>query len=356
MQDLYINYLLTQNKQATSTGLAALLDNKISHDQVTRFLNREELKSKNLWTYVKRKVSQKDLEEEGVLIFDDTISEKTHTKENDINSWHYDHGKGRCVKGINLLTCFYNNNKIKLPISYEIIKKDNYYKDSKTGKEKRKSKITKNEHVRNHLRLSSKKNINFKYVLADNWFSSKDNMKYIEEVIKKYFIMGLKSNRLIKMYNSENETWTNYLQLKNSPLKPNRSYLVKLKGYDITLNLVKKVFKNGDGSVGTLYLVSNDLELNSEALYNIYKKRWVIEEFHKKIKNHASLSKSPTKLVKTQSNHIYMSYISYCKFEVLKNMSFYKNQNQIKELLLIRANQAAMAELVKLQNSIKIAA
>ena len=38
--------------------------------------------------------------ESGVLIIDDTIEEKPHSRENDIVSWHYDHSKGVSVKGI----------------------------------------------------------------------------------------------------------------------------------------------------------------------------------------------------------------------------------------------------------------
>jgi hypothetical protein len=40
---------------------------------------------------------------EGVLIFDDTLQEKPHSKENDLICWHYDHCVNRSVKGINLL-------------------------------------------------------------------------------------------------------------------------------------------------------------------------------------------------------------------------------------------------------------
>jgi hypothetical protein len=35
----------------------------------------------------------------GVIIFDDTAQEKTWTDENEIMYWHYDHCKGRSVKG-----------------------------------------------------------------------------------------------------------------------------------------------------------------------------------------------------------------------------------------------------------------
>jgi hypothetical protein len=41
--------------------------------------------------------------EAGCLIFDDTIQEKEWTDESEIICWHYDHNKGRAVKGINVL-------------------------------------------------------------------------------------------------------------------------------------------------------------------------------------------------------------------------------------------------------------
>jgi hypothetical protein len=36
----------------------------------------------------------------GVLIFDDTLQEKPHSKENNLICWHYDHCVNRSVKGI----------------------------------------------------------------------------------------------------------------------------------------------------------------------------------------------------------------------------------------------------------------
>jgi len=37
---------------ATATGLAAMMDNEISHDQVTHFLAGKEFNSRNLWRNV----------------------------------------------------------------------------------------------------------------------------------------------------------------------------------------------------------------------------------------------------------------------------------------------------------------
>jgi hypothetical protein len=41
------------------------------------------------------------------LIVDDTIQEKGWTDENEIICWHFDHGQGRSIKGVNLLNALY---------------------------------------------------------------------------------------------------------------------------------------------------------------------------------------------------------------------------------------------------------
>jgi len=110
------------------------------------------------------------------------------------------------------------------------------------------------------------------------------------------------------------------------------------------VRLLKKVFKNENGSTGILYLISNDMPSSAERLYEVYQKRWRIEEYHKSIKQNASLTKSPTRTVKTQCNHIYASIIAYCKLELLK-IKTQLNHFAIKYKLIVRANQIAWQEL-----------
>ena len=91
--ELYSDYLLAQNHQATATGLSRMTNGRISHDQVTRFLSENHFDSKDLWGYVKSAVMQKKKSKKGVLILDDTIEEKPYTRENKAVCWHYDHAK-----------------------------------------------------------------------------------------------------------------------------------------------------------------------------------------------------------------------------------------------------------------------
>ena len=100
--DIYSDYLIAQNQYATAVGLSDLLEGRISHDKITRFLNGKEFASKELWEHIKPEIRKIEQDVGGVLILDDTIEEKTYTDESKIICWHYSHAKGRCVKGVNL--------------------------------------------------------------------------------------------------------------------------------------------------------------------------------------------------------------------------------------------------------------
>jgi hypothetical protein len=58
--DLYTDYLLSSFGQTSATGLSRLLDNSLSHDDVTDFLNQTEHTPKALWKQAKSFVRQID--------------------------------------------------------------------------------------------------------------------------------------------------------------------------------------------------------------------------------------------------------------------------------------------------------
>lgn len=351
--DIYTDYLISQNQHATATGLSLLLDGQISHDRITRFLNNNQFSAKDLWKYVKPAVHRTEQEKGGVLIIDDSIEEKPYTDENEIVCWHFSHAKGRCVKGINLLSCLVRYGDIGLPISFEVIRKDIHFCDLKTKKEKRQSSITKNQMFRTLVQQAITNQVKFDYVLADNWFAAKDNMEFIHYKLDKKFIFGMKANRLIALSEEERKKGQ-YQNLKTFNLEDGEKRRVWLKDLSFSVALVKKIFKNEDGSVGTLYLITNDLDSDADRIYEIYQKRWRIEEYHKSIKQNASLEKSPTKVVRSQRNHIFASIIAYCKLEFLR-LQTSLNHFALKYKLILKANQIAFQELKKLRESMPAA-
>jgi hypothetical protein len=196
--ELYIDYLVTSFSYTTATGLSNLLDGEISHDQITRFLSHKQFRSADLWKNVKKEVRETE-SDEGVLIFDDTVQEKPYSSENDQINWHFDHTVGRSVKGIYLLNCIYHSNDASLPVAFKLITKPIQYSDISTRKIKRKSETTKNEDLISILKTCKQNQLKWRYVLADSWFSSIGNMKFIHEKMQKYFLFALKSNRLIAL-------------------------------------------------------------------------------------------------------------------------------------------------------------
>jgi len=96
------------------------------------------------------------------MIVDDSIAEKPHTDENDIICWHYDHSKDRMLKGINFMTVLYHSAGLSLPVGFELITKTEHYVDPKDGKEKRRSKIGKNELYQKLLKQALRNQILFK--------------------------------------------------------------------------------------------------------------------------------------------------------------------------------------------------
>src|SRR5215203_4456094 len=251
--DIYSDFLIAQSQYATATSLSNLLEGSISHDRFTRFLNKNAFSSKDLWQYVKSNVRQQETDQGGVLIIDDAIEEKPYTDENIIVNWHFSHAKGRCVKGINLLSCLVRYGDWAVPVGYEVIRKDLYYCDIKTKKTIRKASVTKNEHFRNLVQQAYNNQIKFEYILADNWFGSKDNMEYIHHELGKKFIFGLKANRLVAL-SEEARKKGQYQNLNTLDLKDKEARKLWVKDLSLPVSLIKKVFKNEDGSLGTLYL------------------------------------------------------------------------------------------------------
>jgi DDE superfamily endonuclease len=358
--DLYTDYLISSNGQVSATDLAKVLDNTHSHDSFTRMLSKSDFTSKDLWLTTKPIIRQFEQRNQNLntpcLIFDDTISEKPYTDENDIVAWHFDHCQNRTIKGINLLTAFYSTSnqeeELRLPVSYEIIHKDLRYCDVKTKKEHRKSKVTKNELLQKMVLQAKENGLSFKYVLADTWFASSDNMRFIDKE-KRYFVFDIKDNRSFILFTESPKSYPTKLKTSGlswssiSSLQIEDGIAVKvwLKDLDLVVIITKQVFRNEAGELtGCRYLVSNDLSLSASELIGLYQKRWGIEEYHKSLKQNTSLCKSPTRTVKTQSNHLYCSIVAYVKLEVLK-LQIHLGHFALKSRLYIKALKAAFAEL-----------
>jgi hypothetical protein len=346
--DLYTDYLISSFGATTATRLSELVEGQVSHDQVTRMLAGTKRGSADLWQRVKPQVRKME-REEGVMIIDDSIEEKPYTDENDIVCWHYDHSKDRTVKGINFMTALYHSGGMSLPVGFTLIAKTEQYVDKKDGKTKGRSPVTKNDYARQMLQQAVDNQIPFKYVLNDVWFASAENRVFIKQTLKKDFIMPLKTNRKVAL-SLENKGQGKYVRVDTLVFENNRPKQVYLEGAPFPLLLVKQVFTNEDGSTGVLYLVTSDTTLTFDDITTIYQKRWNVERYHQSLKQNASLAKSPTQTVTTQTNHFFAALCAFVKLEVLST-STKLNHFALKTKLYVAALQSAFDQLRQLQST-----
>lgn len=317
--DLYTDYLISSTGQTSATGLSRLLGGAVSHDQVTRWLSTSYLDSDQVWALAKplirRAEQQGGADEFAVLIVDDSILEKAHTDPSALICTHWDHSQGRFVKGLNFVSLLYQAGELALPIAVELVEKTETFWDAKARKAKAKSKYTKNEYLRAMLRVAQQQ-VAYRYLLADSWYASAENLNAVL-ALGHHFLMALESSRTVAL--SEAARAAGQFQAVDTLVFPDEQPLrVFLRSVEPAVLVSRQVFTNKDGSQGVLHLVSSDTSLNQAQLTTIYQRRWKVEEYHKSLKQNASMGKSPTKTPDTQANHFFAAILAYTKLEGLK--------------------------------------
>jgi len=340
--DLYTDYLIVSHSQTSSTGLSRMTDETVSHDAITRMLSTTDLSRKDLWQAAKpliKRVGSVD----GVLILDDTIAEKPHSKENEIVAWHFDHTQGRMVKGINILSMLYENGGVRLPIGLQVIEKTETYVDKKSGKTRRRSPQSKNQQAREMLQWASTLRLLFSFVLADSWFASAENMKLIHTTLEKHFVFALKGNRRVALSAKQKEQGE-YISACDVQIESGHSVCVYLKELSFALRLARYDFTHEDGKVSTLFLITDQTSMHAPSMLNTYQRRWTVETYHKSLKQNTSLRSSPARRKTTQRTHIFASVFAFIKLESL-TIATRNNHFALKKRIYDAALRAAADEL-----------
>jgi hypothetical protein len=261
---------------------------------------------------------------------------------NNIMCWHFDHCKGRSVKGINLLNALYHSGDVSIPVAFDVVKKPYPYCDIKTSQTKRLAEFTKTELMRSMIATCVANAIKFRYVLTDSWFASKENFEFILKK-GKHFINALKDNRLVALTETDKNEGR-YVLISQLELADQQAVRGWIKGFNHEVLLIRRGFTNKDGSTGLLNLVCSDLACDGGQASVLYPKLWKVEAFHKSLKSNAGLAKSPTRTVTTQNNHIFMSIYAVFKLECLK-IKHKTNHFAMRAKLFIKANQMAYEAL-----------
>jgi DDE superfamily endonuclease len=269
--DLYSDYLLVNQGQSTATGLSALLEGAVSHDQLTRYLGKAINGSAQLWQQLKPLVRTNvgtHVDADAVLIIDDTVQAKPHMDENELICWHYDHCANRSVKGINQISCLYHRADSCLPVSYALVTKPVLVTDTKTGQLKRKSLVTKQELFRQMVTQAVVNKLVFKYILSDIWYCCKDNINHVAQ-LEQDFIFPIRDNR--KVYLSQADKALGLHQpISALSWEQNQCQLVWLPGVEVPLSVSRHLSKDGQDPQAVFYLLTNDLTADAASIKTYY--------------------------------------------------------------------------------------
>lgn len=286
--------------------------------------------------------------EQGVLIVDDVVVDKPHSSENEVIAYHHSHLHGGTVKGINVVhlqySVLYEGQMINVPVGFQIVRKTAIRYNAQTGKEERYSPVSKNEMARDLLHQAHfMHHIPFSWILADSWYGNAPNIKYVVQKLKKDLLVGMKSNRKVALSKGEARRKT-FVKLADLALQPGQVQEVWLDRVPFPLYVAKEIYVNADHSEGELLLVTNKQGMTYQQMISLYPERWRIEPSHKSLKNNASIRASPTKIPRTQSNHVFASFCALVQFEWLK-VHTKLNHFALKHKLYSAAIRQALQEL-----------
>jgi hypothetical protein len=287
----YIQFLIAAQKLYSCTEAERCAPDDIAHDAFTRFLHRQPPDTEALWKEVLPLVSLSS----GVLVLDDSTLDKPYSEKIELVTRHYSGKHHGVVEGINVETLLWRDGDAKIPLDFRISAKTN---DGKT----------KNDHFVDMLQIAYERGFQPECVLFDSWYASLSNLKAIRA--KKWrWLTQLKSNRC---FNPSGKGKVHLSEL-NIPEDGRR---VHLRGYGLikVFKVTRSVSKNGN-EVKTEYWATNDLEMDEGTRLKYAEQRWVIEEYHRTVKQGCGIEKSQVRKARAQRNHIGYAIRAFVRFE-----------------------------------------
>jgi len=306
--ELYTRFLIGNRNRYSGVELSKVSGiPDMAHDAVNRFLAGTKRTPAQLWQYARSMVRR----ETGYLVCDDTLLDKRYSRKNELAKKQYSGNEHGLINGICLVNLLWTDGEEYVPVDYRIYRKED-------------DGLTKNDHFRNMLDTAEKRGLAPEYVLTDSWYSGVGNLK---AVTRKdwHFICMLKSNRLVSVEKGS------YLPIADLPLADRQVSRVWLKEFGPVL-VCKLVATNGD----IAYLATDDLmKTDYDTLSDHFSHRWMIEEFHRGIKQTTGIERCESVRAASQRTHIFSAFVALVRLErqrLKSGISWYEQKAVISRL------------------------
>ena len=273
-----------------------------AHDAVTRLTPRLLPTTERLWQEAKAQVELS----KGLLIADDSTLDKWYSRKIELVSRHWSGKHKRVVLGINLIPLLWTDGERYIPIDYRI------YNKAQDG-------LTKNDHFRELLQIAYERGFRPECVCFDSWYASLKNLKLVSRLFGRW-LTRLEADRLV---NPDNTT--------NRPLASvdltSTGTVVHLKGYGFI-----KVFKIVVTENHIEYWATNELQMTDLSRLKFAQLSWMIETYHRGIKQFCGIERCQARSATAQRNHIELALRAFLRLEFhsfVKGISWFEAKTSL---------------------------
>jgi hypothetical protein len=241
-----------------------------------------------------------------VLIADDSTLDKLYSRKIELVTRHWSGKHKRVVAGINLVTLLWTDGERYIPIDYRI------YHKKQDG-------LTKNDHFRQMLQIAYERGLRPECVCFDSWYASLKNLKLVTHLFGRW-LTRLEPDRLVNPDHMSNRPLASVNLVATGTV-------VHLKGFGFI-----KIFKIVVTENHIEYWATNDLQLNELTRLKFGQWSWMIETYHRGIKQFCGIERCQARSATAQRNHIELALRAFLRLEFhsfVKGMSWFEAKTSI---------------------------
>ena len=256
-----------------------------AHDAYTRLLQRLPPDSVALWSEVQGCIDPTM----GMLVIDDSTLDKPYASKMALVSRHWSGKHHAVVQGINLISLVWTDGNGCLPCDFRL------YNKIMDG-------LDKNDHFQAMVQVAKDRGFQPAMVAFDGWYSSLDNLKLLR-ALGWPWLTRLKSNRQVSVRAG--------MQQAIAAIDiPTTGLVVHLRGYGLV-----KVFRTVDPHGNAEYWATSHLDLDPAGRKAYADRAWLIEDYHRSLKQFTGVQAGQFRLEIAQRNHIGLSLRAYVRLE-----------------------------------------
>ena len=284
----YINFLVAAQRVFSASEAARSHPDgadKPAHDAYTRLLQRLPPDSEALWDEVQPCVDRTS----GLLVIDDTTLDKPYASQMALVTRHWSGKQHQVVQGINLISLVWTDGDAASPCDFRL------YHKVEDG-------LSKNDHFRLMLETAKSRGFQPALVAFDSWYSSLDNLKMVRQFGWDW-LTRLKSNRQVSLKAGET-------QAVADGAIPAAGLPMHLRGYGWV-----KVFRTVDPHGNADYWATSRLEMTEAQRQTLADRAWMVEVYHRALKQFTGVERGQFRLECAQRNHIGLALRAYVRLE-----------------------------------------